>query len=163
MSFFFFSFLWCFGGFLLIYMVTLRELPTANLADVLLVAETTSRCHNWLQAVLWFWQLSACKRGGRVFGWNPFKLWWQERRSCICTTACIAVCRVIFVPYVLPYNIYVYIQLATSYWMCIWGIVALSLILLPIFSCTNMVAAIKDCWSCCEIIIEVLYSSAGQY
>lgn len=45
------------GG--LIAMVISRELPTANLADVLLVAETTSRCHNWLRTVLWPEQLSA--------------------------------------------------------------------------------------------------------
>lgn len=76
---FFLSFSCCCLVFLLISMVTLRELPTANLTDVLLVAETTSRCHNWLRAVLWFEQLSACKWGGRVFGWNPFKLWWQEK------------------------------------------------------------------------------------
>lgn len=56
----------CGLGVLLISIITLRELPTANVADVLSVAET-SMCHNCrLQTVLWFKQLSTCRWGGEA-------------------------------------------------------------------------------------------------
>lgn len=153
----------CGLGFFLISMVTLRELPAANLTDVLLVTKTISRCHNWLQTALWFEQLSVSKWGGRVFWLGSLSVVVAGEGGVSAQQLMPQCAGSSLYLNVLPYKIYVCIQLATSCWMCIWGIVALSLILLPIFTCTNMVAAIKDCWSCCEIIIEVLYSSAGQY
>lgn len=124
------------------------------------MAEITSKCHNRLQAVLCFEGLSESRQGG-VGVWDPFQLWWQEKEVYLHNS--LYQCAGPSLYLTSYYIIYMYV----SSWLHLTGCVSEalwpSLILLPIFSCTNMVTAVKGCWRCCEITIEVLYSSAGQY